>query len=35
MLGIITFGNYNGPDAGPETLLGPYILPLISFKYFK
>ena len=30
VLEIITFGNYNGPDAGPQTLLGPYILSLVN-----
>ena len=27
---IITFVNYNGPYAGPKTLLGPYILSLVN-----
>ena len=26
VLEIITFGNHYGPDAGPQTSLGPYIL---------
>ena len=30
VLEIITFGNYNGLDAGPLTLLSPYILSLVN-----
>ena len=30
VLEIITFGNHNGPVAGPQTLLGPYILSLVN-----
>ena len=30
VLEIITFGNHNGPDAGPLTLLGPYIVSLVN-----
>ena len=30
VLEIITVGNYNGLDAGPLTLLSPYILSLVN-----